>query len=147
MFLPYDVLWNFLNFLLISYDNTMNDVYEVVQDIREVKCAMLLLGVLPDHDNILDVEVWIFLVDWIKILMSYVDDSIGVCRVTCSILSWPMFYLNDIVHVIGWWYVCLVLVDRCPSTWYMKCEYDSWLSRLKHLCHQCVCMIEIWSWT
>ena len=44
MILAYDMLWKLLNFPLISYDNAVNDSYGTLQDLRQVKYAMLLLG-------------------------------------------------------------------------------------------------------
>ena len=33
---------------------------------------------------LIDVKVWILLVDYLNLMVSYVDDSIEVCRVTCK---------------------------------------------------------------
>ena len=58
----------------------------------------------------------------------------------------PMCYLNDIVCAEIM--ICVPCCGRPKSVYLIleEYEYDSWLSRLKHICHVCVCMIEIWPW-
>lgn len=38
------------DFLLISYENMMNNFYEIVQDLRDIKYDILLLRGAPVHD-------------------------------------------------------------------------------------------------
>ena len=45
--LAYDVLWKFKFFAKLTYDSAMNDHYAILQDLQEVKYAMLLLGGVP----------------------------------------------------------------------------------------------------
>ena len=69
---------------------------------------------------LLYVDVWTFLVEYVSLMMHYVDDSLGMSRVTCSIRIWPyvLHECNCTCDMVK--YVCLVVVDLCPSTWYIK---------------------------
>ena len=48
--------------------------------------------------------------------MSYVDVSIGMSRVTCSVLSYPYALHESGCTNDKMKYACLVVVDLCPST-------------------------------
>ena len=67
-----------------------------------------------------DVEVWIFLIDYVILMMYYDDDCMGIDGVTCSIPNCP-YVLHECDCICdNVKYGCLVVVDLCPSTWCMK---------------------------
>ena len=67
---------------------------------------VIMIGYIDD----LCVYTWswnvIFLVDFMNFMMNYIDYSVGVCRMTCSMLTWPYMLLE-------WYCTCDKIIMKC----------------------------------
>ena len=106
-------LW-YCHVISLIYDHC-EVLYELCVCMKSSMCSsnwiyVIMIGYSDAYMCIVEVEVWIFLVDYMNLLMSYVDHYIVVCRVTCSILSWPYILLE-------WYCTCDKMIMTSVLFW------------------------------